>query len=153
MSRVFSPASAEFTGELGIAWPADEAFELFSPLGEKRWVPGWNPELLHPPGATWERGLIFRTTEMYGDAVWLVTAFDRAARDVEYYRVEPGRYVARVRVQCVAADDRRSRVHVTYAFVGLSDSGNAEILQMTRADYDAKMQRWERWIAALDVRP
>ena len=143
----FSPASVEFTGELAVALPIGGAFELFSPLGEKRWVPGWDPELLHPPDATWERGLLFRTREMYGDAVWLITALDLAAHDVEYHRVEPGRYVARVGVVCTPMTKRRTHVNVRYAFVGLSPEGNAEIARMTSADFAGKMKRWEQWIA------
>ena len=141
-----SPASVEFTGELAVALPIDGAFELFSPLGEKLWVPGWDPELLHPPGASWERGLIFRTREEKGDAVWIVTDLDHAAHRVEYHRVEAGRYLARVRVQCARAAERQTRVTVSYAFVGLSPDGNAEIARMTPGDYVDKMQRWERWI-------
>lgn len=142
----FAPASVEFTGAVTVALPIDEAFELFSPVGEARWVPDWHPELLHPPGGEWERGQIFRTREMYGDAVWIVTALDRASRDVEYHRVEPGRYVARVRVRCEGADERRTQVYVRYAFIGLSADGNADIARMTQSEFDGKMQRWDRWI-------
>jgi hypothetical protein len=142
----FVSTSHEFTGTLTVALPGDEAFELFSPLGETRWVPDWNPEWLHPAGATWERGQIFRTREMYGDAVWIVTALDRAAREAEYHRVESGRYVARVRVRCESVDERRTQVHVRYAFIGLSAEGNADIARMTRSEFDEKMVRWDRWI-------
>ncbi len=145
----FIAASVEFTGELAVALPVDRAFELFSPLGEKRWVPGWDPELLHPPGVSWARGQIFRTREETGDAVWIVTAHDRGAHDVEYHRVESHRYVARVRVCCSAEDPLRTRVTVSYAFVGLSPDGNAEIARMTASDHAAKMERWERWIAGV----
>jgi len=31
-------------------------------------VPGWDPELLHPPGVEWEEGLVFRTREESGGA-------------------------------------------------------------------------------------
>jgi hypothetical protein len=142
----FVSTSIEFTGMVTVVLPADEAFELFSPLGETRWVPDWNPEWLHPPGATWERGQIFRTREMYGDAVWIVTALDRAARDVEYHRVESGRYVARVRVRCEGSAARQTQVDVRYAFIGLSAEGNAEIARMKASEFDEKMQRWDRWI-------
>jgi len=53
----------------------------FSPLGERLWVPDWEPEILHPPGESWAQGLIFRTREEKGDAVWLVTALDRAGHE------------------------------------------------------------------------
>jgi hypothetical protein len=143
---VFLSTSVEFTGALTVALAADDAFDLFSPLGETRWVPDWNPEVLYPPGADWERGQIFRTREMYGDAVWIVTALDRHARDAEYHRVEPGRYVARVRVRCDRMEERRTRVAVRYAFIGLSAEGNADIARMTATEFDEKMQRWDRWI-------
>jgi hypothetical protein len=142
----FVSASVEFTGTVTVALPIDEAFELFSPIGEARWVPDWNPELLHPSGADWERGQIFRTREMYGDAVWIVTALDRGAREAEYHRVEAGRYVARVRVRCEGVEARRTHVHVRYAFIGLSAEGNADINRMTQSEFDGKMQRWDRWI-------
>lgn len=66
---MFAPKSIELSGSFTLGVPPDTAFELFSPVGEKSWVPGWNPELLHPPGVTWERGLIFRTQEERGEAI------------------------------------------------------------------------------------
>ena len=45
----FIAASRDFRGHIAIHAPIQASFELFSPLGERAWVPGWNPELLHPP--------------------------------------------------------------------------------------------------------
>jgi hypothetical protein len=143
---VFAAVSVELRGGFVVSAPVDAAFELFSPLGEKLWVPGWDPELLHPPGVGWERGLVFRTQEELGEAVWVVTALDRERHDVEYYRVEPGRYVARVRVRCQARGERQTEVSVHYAFVGLSDAGNHEIAAMSQAEFGRKMTRWQGWI-------
>ena len=142
---MFVPRSIELTGGFALAATPERCFELFSPLGEKQWVPGWDPELLYPPGATWERGLIFRTQEELGEAVWVVTALDRQRHEVEYHRVEPGRYVARVRVGCEARG-QQTQVRVAYAFVGLSEAGNHEIAGMSAAAYEAKMKRWQTWI-------
>jgi hypothetical protein len=65
---MFAPASIDLAGGFSIPAPLDKAFEFFSPLGEMAWVPGWDPELLHPPGVSWARGLIFRTQEERGEA-------------------------------------------------------------------------------------
>jgi hypothetical protein len=143
----FVARSVEFSGGFAVAGPVEQVFELFSPLGEKLWVPEWNPELLHPPDTSWARGLIFRTQEEKGEAVWVVTALEREAHEVEYHRVESGRYVARVRVACRAAADGQTQVATTYVFVGLSPEGNAEIGLMTNELYVEKMKRWERWIS------
>ena len=143
----FTPRSIELSGTFTLGPPPDATFELFSPLGEKRWVPGWNPELVHPPGVAWERGLIFRTREERGEAVWIVTALDRTRHEVEYHRVEAGRYVARVAVRCSDSAGGGTDVRVTYTFIGLSDVGNQDIAAMSAQAYEEKMQRWQDWIA------
>lgn len=121
-------------------------FKLFSPLGEKSWVPDWNPELLYPPGVAWAEGLIFRTREEMGDAIWVVTRLDHTAHEVRYHRVEPGRYVARIAIRCAALGHDVTEVSTVYEFVGLSDQGNIEIKGMSQDGYAEKMARWTRWI-------
>jgi hypothetical protein len=144
----FIPRAIELAGEFTVAGPVSEVFELFSPLGERKWVPEWNPELLHPPGAAWERGLVFRTQEERGEAVWIVTDLDQGKHEVEYRRVESARYVARVRVRCRERANTQTEVATEYAFIGLSEEGNAEIALMTHQSYAEKMQRWQGWITA-----
>ena len=143
---MFAARTIELRGAFPLSVPPDAAFEFFSPLGEKLWVPGWNPELLHPPGVSWERGLIFRTTEERGEAVWVVTALDRQRHEVEYHRVEAGRYVARVSVHCCPHASLQTEVRVTYIFVGLSEAGNQDIAAMSPQSYAEKMRRWQEWI-------
>lgn len=145
---MFVAASVELSGGFSISAPLEIAFELFSPLGEKFWVPGWNPELLHPPKVDWAQGLIFRTQEEQGEAVWVVTDLDRERHEVEYHRVEAARYVARVRVYCRNRDAAQTEVSITYSFVGLSDAGNREIAAMSELEFDEKMKRWHGWIGA-----
>lgn len=142
----FQPRSVELQGGFTLDRPVAEAFDLFSPLGEKLWVPGWSPELLHPPGASWERGLLFRTRDERGEVVWIVTELDRAAHRVEYHRLEPDRYIARVAVRCEPIGDDKTKVHTSYTYVGLSETGNAELAGMTPGSYGQKMQQWKRWI-------
>src|SRR5262245_64588568 len=141
-----SAVSIDLSGGFSIASPVATVFELFSPLGEKRWVPGWNPELLHPPGVDWAQGLIFKTKEQRGEVVWIVTRLDRARHEAEYFRTEPGRYAAKVRVECQPRDSTNTQVTVTYTYVGLSEAGNREISAMSKADYHDKMKRWQEWM-------
>jgi hypothetical protein len=143
---MFVPRSIELSGHFELETTPERAFPLFSPVGEKVWAPEWDPELLHPPGVEWERGQIFRTIDEQGDAIWVVTLLDRERHEVEYHRVEPGRYVARVRVGCTEAGRGRTEVAVRYGFVGLSESGNREIDAMSPGAFEEKMRRWQGWI-------
>jgi hypothetical protein len=137
---------ATFTGKLEVRAPVEQAFPLFSPPGEVHWVPGWNPEFVEPPVSSWEQGQVFRTQEERGEAVWVVARLDCARHEVEYYRVEPGRYVARIEVLCRAGASNGTEVSTAYSFVGLSELGNQDITAMTQEAYDGKMARWTEWI-------
>jgi hypothetical protein len=142
----FVPRTIELHGGFTLRAPIARVFPLFSPLGERSWVPDWEPELLDPFGASWERGQVFRTDEGGREAVWLVTRLDPVGYEVEYHRVCSGRYVARVAVHCRAEPDHGTVVDVSYRFVGLSPEGNAEIEIMTPEAYAQKMERWKEWI-------
>lgn len=142
----FAAESKTLKGQIRLSAPVSDAFRMFSPLGEKLWVPGWNPELLHPASATWQEQMIFRTREETGDAIWIITELDMSAHHVIYHRVEPGRYVTRILVDCTASADDITEARVEYSFVGLSETGNREIADMTQDAYDAKMACWEMWI-------
>lgn len=175
--RGFAPRHVTFEGGFEVGAPAEDVFPLFSPEGERAWVPGWDPELLYPPGVTWERGLVFRTAGFgsapapppapsdppassaspaapapaspTGEEIWVVTRLDLENRQVEYHRVEPGRCVARIEVRCRPLGPRATAVAVAYTFVGLSADGNAMIAALTDADYRAKMRAWRDRLAAL----
>ncbi len=142
----FAADSKILSGVIQLAGPVSDTFQLFSPLGEKLWVPGWNPELLYPPGAIWQEELIFRTRNETAEALWVITKLDMTVHHVVYHRVEPGRYVARVQVDCTARADHATEARVEYSFIGLSESGNREIAAMTQDCYAAKMASWEKWI-------
>ena len=142
----FVPRSITLQGRIQIAAPANAAFRMFSPLGEKLWVPGWDPELLYPANSTWQEGLIFRTREETGDAVWIVSQLDMSAYRVTYYRLEPTRYAVRVEVRCNPITDELTEAVTEYSFVGLSHDGNDAIAAITQDSYDAKMARWANWI-------
>ena len=144
----FIARSTELTGRFTVHAPIETVFELFSPLGERLWVPDWNPELLYPSDAAWGRNQIFRTHEETGEAIWIVTDLNREVHQVEYHRVEPHLYVSHIRVKCSESGVDRTEVSTAYTFIGLSSDGNDAIGSMTAEAYSEKMKRWKQWIGA-----
>ncbi len=142
----FRSRTVTLSGRVSSSGGVERVFPLFSPPGEELWVPGWKPEYLHPAEPGWSEGQIFRTREASGEAVWVVTRLDRERHRAEYHRVEPGHYVARVRVDCRPAAGGGTATTIAYTYFGLSEAGNAEIAAMTREAYEAKMVRWAGWI-------
>jgi hypothetical protein len=145
MSR-FVALTADLRGTFVLEGLIDKVFWLFSPEGETHWVPGWTPAMVHPGGWVWEEGQVFLTEEEYGTAVWVVARLDRKEHQVTYHRVEPGRYVARISVQCFPIDSDQVKVETCYSFVGLGEVGNQDIAAMTQEEYEGKMARWKQWI-------
>jgi hypothetical protein len=147
----FEPRTATLTGTIALDGAVDDVFPLFSPLGERHWVEGWDPEILFPRDSDWAQGMVFRTITEGREDVWVVAGLDARAHRVVYYRTEPGLLVARVEVCCRALDERRTEATTTYSYVGLSNTGNAHIASWTTQAYAAKMHRWEqninRWLA------
>jgi hypothetical protein len=80
----------------------------------------------------------------------VVTAPDRRRHEVEYHRVEPGRDVARVSVQCLEGAGMQTEVRVAYLFVGLSEVGNRDIAAMSPEACEEKMRRRRGWIETSD---
>lgn len=142
----FIPATITLTGQMRLPAPIERVFPLFSPLGEKLWVPDWNPELLYPPNIDWAEDQLFRTQGELGSAIWVVSELDLKASHVVYHRVEADRYVAQVGVRCDPASADVTEVHIVYRFVGLSERGNQEINAMSQQTFEEKMARWTGWL-------
>lgn len=142
----FQARTVRLTGTIVLHAPINEVFHLFSPIGEKKWVEGWDPEILSPRDTDWAEGMVFRTVSEGREDIWVVAQLNLQAHRVVYYRTEPGRVVARVEVRCRALDPRRSEATTLYSYVGLSEAGNAHVAEWTDAVYASKMERWEKVI-------
>lgn len=141
--------SAEATFELDL--PAHEAFDLFTPEGERRWVPGWSPRFLHRVGVDGELpGSVWITPHPSGrDLVWLTVEADRAAGRLGYVRVADGLQRGSVEVRLVPRGERRTQVWVRYALVGLGDEGRREVdAFLAPAAYAEAIAGWKRRIDA-----
>jgi len=77
------------SGELHVDRPVDEALALFTPVGERAWVDGWEPHF--PAGELGDGtapGTAFTTEQDGNRTFWVVVARDDAT--VRYARVTPG---------------------------------------------------------------
>jgi len=125
----------------------DVVFPLFTPLGEKKWVEGWEPVPHHPRSGEATEGAVF-TTRAAGEpaTVWAIVAFDPQTRHAKYLRVTPGSRVAWVEVRCEEATPGTTRVQVTYTFTALSEEGNRYVSDFTEARYREYIDSWKEAI-------
>jgi hypothetical protein len=145
----------DVSGTLRVAAPPGEAFRFFTPEGERRYVPGWDPEYLHPSDGALVEGLTFRTTHGGEQTIWLVSAYDPGGGAVDYVRVTPDSRIGTVAIRLAPAragdgsrDDAATDVTVTYRLTSLSSAGDLKLAAF-EASFPQQMASWERAIGAL----
>jgi hypothetical protein len=154
---------ARHSFELALA--CADAFPLFTPLGETRWVAGWSPEIVTGDGYAPKAGDIFiTTTHAHGHRfVWTVVdaetdvdvtaAATDAARSgdptalrrarVRYLRIAEGFQVGEIEVRCDAITSATTRVEVRYRLTGLGDEGAAHVDEFfAPGAYNAFIDTW-----------
>jgi hypothetical protein len=138
----------DVSGRIHLTGGVMDAFQFFTPEGERAWVPGWVPEYLHPPGGDLVQGLTFRTRHLGGEiTLWLVTHCDASAGEIDYVRVTPDSRmgIVSIRVSAVAAGECEAAV--AYRLTALSPAG-ATAIDRFGGSFTAMLESWERAVNA-----
>ena len=143
------PNHVRSSHEIRIPLPIGQAFMLFTPAGEERWVDGWNPTYIQPQDGATTRGMVFTTGTGPDHTIWFMADFDRANHFSRYMRTTPGIRTGAVEVQCRPEGDDATIVCVTYDLVALSEEG-AQTLQAFQGDAYATMI--DGWRIAIEAR-
>lgn len=140
----------ERTATLHVPLPPGEALPLFTPEGERAWVPDWDPEPIHAPDGTMSReGAVFRTAAGGEETLWLVLRVDVQAGAADYVRVTPDHRIGTVRVRCTPDGPGASTVEVRYRLTALSPAGREALSSVTPAAFEAEIRGWEAAIGEL----
>jgi hypothetical protein len=125
------------SGTVDVPLPPSGALALFTPAGEREWVPGWDPTF--PAAEATSPGTVFLTHE---HTVWVIV--DATPDSMRYARITPGLHAGTVEVRC-EPNGSTTRAHVTYDLTALGDD---DTLDRFAAGFPAMLAEWERLIAA-----
>lgn len=133
------------SGTVRVALPPREAFVLFTPRGEEKWVPGWRPRFPVAVSDDTAPGTVFETAAHGEVTTWVVLDRDPGRR-ISYARVTPGSRAGTVAVLLDAdAGGRHSLVRVAYSLTALTVDGDRELVDFAAA-YPAFLASWEQAI-------
>lgn len=143
------------TAAFTINQPAETLFPLFSPEGERLWVPGWQYENLMGTTQLHEDYLFLTKSHDHGatEAIWIVKNYDPDACRVSFYKIEPEEKVGIIVVTCGALDSKKTRVEVSYTYMGLSDRGNRFTEGFTESVYEEFIGEWKMLLEAYFQNP
>ncbi len=135
----------ERNGIVPMRLPAGEAFPLFQPEGERRWVAGWEPRYVHPAEPAVGEGVVFQTTTREGTATWVQTRFEPTTHEASYVYIVPGHRATTVHVAVTPTAEDRSQVHVTYRMTALSPHAD-DFVRGFGDGFGEYLVQWERAI-------
>ncbi len=140
------------SGEFGVALPAGEAIEFFTPEGERDWVPEWQP--VYPSGEPGEKpGTVFTTDVAGVHTIWVILEIDRVGGTAAYARVTPGHHAGTVRVRCSNVADGGCVAMVSYD-MSLLPGADPFDLDPYRIDaFETMMSEWATAIRRIVATP
>lgn len=136
----------DFTHEIRVALPVEEAFFLFTPKGEEAWVPGWSPDYISPKTGETAKDMIFRTGTGEDATTWTCLDWQPDRYHVRYLRTTPTLRVAFVEVNC-RAEENGTRAIVSYGYVPLTAKGEEMVAAMTQGTFADSINEWSVLIA------
>lgn len=136
----------QLTGTFDLAIPRTEAFRLFTPDGERSWVPGWDPRFPDRSGDSTDPGSVFET-RVHGEQTTWIVVNRKPGRMMSYARVTPG---ARAGTVSVTVDDAERPGHcsvtVTYDLTALTPAAKTALEEFAD-DYPVFLRSWKDAIA------
>jgi len=138
-------SKVKHTAVFEITQPIDKMFALFSPEGEKLWVPGWDYENIMGVTDLYEDYVFLTKNHDHAstDAIWLVKKYEPESYLVQFYKVEPKDKIGVITVQCTEVSDTRTKIQVTYEYIGLSEIGNEFVAKFSISEYENFIAEWE----------
>ena len=139
-----SPERLSHVYEQVLESPPERVLPLFTPLGEKAWAAGWEPEMRwEPPGGG--AGTLFVVRHRgQPDTVWLLDTWEPAAGHVHYVHVTPGSDVTEIDIRHRPDGKERTVAAVRYTWTSLGAPGVALVRSKTPEGYLRFMRDWER---------
>lgn len=141
------------SGAFFLRLPAEHAIGLFTPEGERDWVPGWAP--VYPDGPASEMpGSVFITEEDGVRTTWVIAGVDRIGGSARYARLTPGLHAGSVDVRVADAGSGRCRVEVRYDMTLLDDAPPQALAPYDPDAFPVVMREWrDLLVAHLEGRP
>jgi hypothetical protein len=141
------------SGGFDLPCDADTAFPLFSPEGEREWVPGWNPMAIYPETIAFTKDTVFRMGQGPEESIWTIVEADWQSHRAEYVRVAPGSHTARISVSVAPVGPNRSYVAVNYAVTTFGQHASTVLDDFSESTYAQRMRDWQQQISkCLEIR-
>ena len=135
------------TGRFELTLSAVAAIGLFTPEGERAWVPDWDPA--YPDGVASETpGTVFSTAASGVHTDWVIIQIDRSSCHAAYARLTPGRHAGFVSVRISDTGPDSCAVEVAYDMTLLEGATPSLLEPYAPSEFDTVMREWRDLVEA-----
>ncbi|MFO7709424.1 MAG: hypothetical protein R6V84_14750 [Desulfobacterales bacterium] len=126
--------------------PIAKLFPLFTPEGEKEWVPGWDYENVMGTSDLSEDYVFLTKKHDHGssNAIWIVKKYDSTSHFVQYYKIEPKTKIGIISVKCVELGTAKTEIQGTYKYLSLSKNGEVFVSKFSEKVYKEFIGEWQK---------
>ena len=137
--------SVKHTEAFEMTQPVEKLFPLFSPEGEKLWVPGWDYANIMGTTELSENYVFLTKSHDHAstEAIWVVKSYEPESKRVQFYKVEPGDKVGIITVHCSEQGPERTQVRVTYEYIAITEKGDRFVESFDENAYADFIGEWE----------
>lgn len=140
------------TGHILLDGAVEDIIPLFTPLGETRWVPDWQPVFIDPVDGATTHGMVFRTSHDNEETIWACCDWRPEDGYVRYARVTPSSRFVFVEVHCRQRNAVQTEVEITYHLTALTPEGERYVEGLSEAKYASMLEEWHRLISEMRSR-
>ena len=138
-------AQVHLEGSVAVPLAPSDAFELFTPSGERRWAAGWDPTFPASGDDETSPGTVFRTAHR-NRVTWVVVGCERP-HSITYANVSEDDRAGLVGVRLESNLSDATTATVSYDMTALSHEGEAALREFA-AQYQQYISHWQDAIAA-----
>ena len=139
-----APERVSHVYEQHLAGPLDRVLPLLTPLGERDWAAGWQPQIRWEP-AEGRVGTLFVTAHPgQPDTLWMLDTWEPSQGHVHYVHVTPGSDVTEIDIRLRPDGEARTIATVRYTWTALGPPGVALVKRKTPDAYVQAMRHWEK---------
>jgi hypothetical protein len=123
----------------------EKIFPLFSPEGEKLWVPDWDYINIMETTNISENYVFLTKTHDHAttNAIWIINKYEPQSYFIQFYKIEPKDKIGIVTIKCFKLASVRTNVRVTYEYISLSQNGEKFISEFNESIYEKFINEWQ----------
>jgi hypothetical protein len=114
--------------------PFEQVVPLFGAHEERKWAEGWTPQFVFPMPAHDQQGMVFKVAHGQLSSVWINTALDLAAGQVQYAHVLGDAMATLIDIHATRQGPQKTAVTVVYERTALTPEANEHVEHLAKGD-------------------